>query len=87
MWRSPTGQDVLPVDTGVFLDEVLPALLTEGPRVELWFEAATLQIRHEQVRTIAAAGGEIQIGIESLSDGTCSSSCARALGRWKACGC
>ena len=58
------------VDTVVppsFLDEVLPALLTEGPRVELWFETRP-EIKHEQVRTIAAAGGEIQIGIESLSE-------------------
>jgi len=50
-----------------FLAEVLPALAAEPLRVPLWFEVRP-DLSRAQVHTIAAAGGDIQIGVESLSD-------------------
>jgi ribosomal peptide maturation radical SAM protein 1 len=64
------GCQVNLVDTVVpssFLDEVLPALAADGLGLRLWFEVRP-ELTREQVRAIAAAGGEVQIGIESLSD-------------------
>lgn len=50
-----------------FLDEVVPVLAREPLGVPLWLEVRP-ELTRAQVRAIAAAGGEVQIGIESLSD-------------------
>jgi ribosomal peptide maturation radical SAM protein 1 len=50
-----------------FLDMVIPALAEEGIGLTMWFEVRP-ELTREQVKAIAAAGGEVQIGIESLSD-------------------
>jgi ribosomal peptide maturation radical SAM protein 1 len=55
------------VVTSGFLDDVIPALTVDGPVLRLWFETRP-ELTREQVRAIAAAGGEVQIGIESLND-------------------
>jgi ribosomal peptide maturation radical SAM protein 1 len=55
------------VVSAAFLDDVVPALAAEPVGVPLWLEVRP-ELRRRHVREIARAGGEVLIGIESLSE-------------------
>ena len=55
------------VISAAFLDEVVPALAAQPLGVPIWLEVRP-GLRRRHVRAIARAGGEVLIGIESLSE-------------------